>query len=160
MVTIPRQEEKESQERTPIPDKTVLEAEVLTVELRESDIYKDDDGNPSRSINFKFRITEEGSEFEDRWVWGSTPPWLNDSPRCKLRHWVEAILDVDLLPQDYVLETDNLQGLPVKVIVGAAPSKKTEGRITNKVTELRPSRASRKASLQAGPANEPDPEPF
>ena len=158
MVAIPRQEEKPQAEREPIPDASVLEAEVISVELRESDRFKDSEGNPSQSINFKFNITEEG-EFKDRWVWGSTPPWLNDSPRCKLRHWVEAILDVDLLPPDYLLETDNLHGLPVKVIVSAAQSKTQPGRVVNKVTELRPSRAARKTALQAGPS-EPEYEPF
>lgn len=109
-----------SEDRTPIPGDTTMEAVVAEVKEQDSRWLVDDD-DPSkgkkREISFRFAITEEG-EFNDRWVWGSTPPWFNDSPKCKFRIWVQEILGVDELPVGFNVELDDLVGAPVRIHIG------------------------------------------
>ncbi len=164
MVQIKNNERSDQdEERIPIPDGAVFEAEVLTVKLEDSKFYKNEDGTPQQIMNFKFKVVNDGEHdgaFVDRWVWGSTPPWLNDDPRCKLRNWVEAILDIDLLPPDYLLETDDLQGMQCRVIVSAKESTTNPGRITNKVTELKNTRGKPVMTVAQSADDPLDEEPF
>jgi hypothetical protein len=167
MVLKPKREEGDYPDREPIPEKAVFEAEILSVELRDTrwdDEYNtDEDGNPlkKKEYNFKFGVLDEG-EFKDRWVWGSTSNWFADDPRCRLTQWIKAILDEDILPEGFVFDTDNLVNMRCRVIIGAKQRKNGTG-IANWVEEVRPSKGVRLAEAPAeepAAAYDPDEEPF
>jgi hypothetical protein len=160
-------------EREPIPDRSVFEAEVLEITLRDTpfDDEHSDVPRKKQQFNFKLNITEEGA-FKDRFVWGSVSEWFSDDPRCKMTQWVRAILDEDILPADFAFDTDDLVGEKCRVIVGAkARANPAEGKsaIINFVQEIRPSKGVPAGSVAAQgskpvsnepPAYNPDEEPF
>lgn len=126
--------------RTPIPDKSIFEAEV--VQIKEEDTQWEDKFNPgekTKQFVFIFKVLDEG-QFNDRWVWGNCSTWFSDSSTCKLRQWIQAILDVDILPQGFIVDTDDLVGQQARIIVKAAPKKDDSSKMVNWVQEVRPSR--------------------
>lgn len=108
-----------------IPGNTELEAEVLGIEERVKP-FKDDRGNDVVKVNFSFKILSEG-DYKNRRQFGETSTNFVDHPDCKLRAWVKAILGVDQLPEDFVLDTDDLLGMTVRIIVGNKPKKNADG---------------------------------
>ncbi len=143
--------------RAVIPDGTPFEATVIEVVERESiwDIDKDDpDKGKKVQLNFKFSIIDPQGTFDERWVWGNTSDYFTTSPTNKLRQWAQAILDVDVLPEGYALETNDFAGRQVRVIVGAKEKRDGSG-LTNLVTELRPTKST--APLNQSPVGTPGP---
>jgi len=58
-----------------------------------------------------------------------------------LRQWIQAILDVDILPSGFIVDTDELVGQRARIIVGAAPKKSDPTKTVNWIKEVRPSRS-------------------
>lgn len=156
-------DDRPRREYTPAPHNSVFEAEVVEVKEEESR-FKNDDGSTKMELTFKFRVLDDG-EFNDRWFWGRTNTWLSNDPRNKLRQYVQSILDEDVLPSGFVLDTDDLVGQPCRIVVHAKEKADGSGRIVNWVQEVRPSR-NRHAAIQAsaprpGSSSVPDDlEPF
>jgi len=121
-----------------IPENEVLEAEILDVEVKDSFFWNDVDDHSQgkqKEVSFKFNITEDG-KYKGVWVWGSTSTIFNTHPNCKLRLWTEEILGVDEgLPVDFSLNTDDLEGQSVRVIISNYYSKKHEAQ-RHKVSDL------------------------
>lgn len=138
-------------ERTPIPDKSSFEAVLLSVEQQDSR-WDLDDTDPSKGkkkeLVFKFEIMDPDGEFNERWVWGRTTSAFTTHPSNKLRQWVQGILDEDVLPDGFVLDTTALVDRRCRVIVGAR-EKKTGG-VGNFVTDVRPSKVPNTAFEQPG----------
>ena len=98
---------------TPIPDDTVLVAEVVAIKETTKNFGE---GDVPR-VEFKFIVRDEAGEFDGRWLWGDTPKIFNTDPRCRLRLWVQEILGQSL-PDKFKLDTDQLIGLSCRVVVG------------------------------------------
>lgn len=127
--------------RIPAPNNSVFEAEIVKIDLR--DTQWDDKYHPgekTKQFNFVFKVVDKG-EFEDRWFWASCSTWFSDSSTCKLRQWVQAILDVDILPSGFIVDTDELVGQHARIIVQAAPKKSDPTKTVNWINDIRPSRS-------------------
>lgn len=128
-----------AREYTLIPEGSILDAEILDVEVRDSYYFWVDPDDHSKGkekeVSFKFKVTEPGPNKDD-WIWGSTSTVFNTHPNCKLRLWVEEIFAVeDSLPADFTLDTSDLKGQPVRIVVENYYSKKNE-RMQHKVADL------------------------
>lgn len=126
-------------EYTPAPHNSVFEAEVLEVKVEDSPWTDDQTGEKKQQMSFKFKVVEPG-DFEGRWFWGRTSTWFSEDARSKLRQFVQAILDEDVLPSGFVLDTDNLEGQRCRIIVHAKEKADGSGRMVNWVQEVRPTR--------------------
>lgn len=94
------------------------EAEVLEITEAQNKYYPEyDDGQPRIDVTFKFVIQD--GEFEDSFVWGRTTPTFTTNPECKLRRWVEAIMNVGAgeLPVGFILDYPDLVGKKVRIWV-------------------------------------------
>lgn len=103
------------QEFTIIPADTIVEAEVVDVEEKETPFWvdeKDHSKGKSQQMSFRFKITD--GEYAGMTVFGNTSCWFTEN--SKLGSWVREILAQDELPDE--LDTDNLIGLPVTLIIG------------------------------------------
>ena len=117
-----------------IPANEVLAAEIVTCEERETPFWIDDKDHSKgkqRQVSFWFRITEDG-EYYGRNLFGNTPTTFSTHPDCKLRIWVQEVLDMDSLPEGFEFEPSDLEGLPVKVVVGNRPKTNQDGSVTQK----------------------------
>ncbi len=145
--------------RDPAPHQSVFEAKLLKVELK--DTPWDDEDNPGhkkQQFNFRFEVTD-GGDFDGRWFWGSTQDFLSPSPANKLRQWVQALLDEDVLPQGFDLETDDLEGLPCRIIVHAKDKFQDDGTFIKTSNWVEEVRASRNLKVGQGPGDLSE-EPF
>lgn len=119
-----------------IPAGTVLLAEVLSVEVRDSFFWldvEDHSKGKQKEVNFKFGIVDKG-EFNNWKVYGTTPTTFNVNEKCKLRRWVEEIFAFDALPSGFEFDTDDLIGEPVNVVIGHRTyNDKTTGKPVTKV---------------------------
>jgi hypothetical protein len=120
---------EDSPEFVAIPEGEVLEAEIVSAEVKESPFWKDQNDHSKgkqQQVGFKFRIVESG-EYEDRVIFGNTPTTFTSHPDCKLRVWVLEILGEDEFPLGFRFNTDNLVGMFVKVVVGNYDKKNADG---------------------------------
>lgn len=117
-----------------IPENSVLEAEIVDCRERET-IFDIDRNDPSkgkqREVSFRFRVTEDG-DWYNRQVFGRTPTTFSTHPDCKLRIWVQEILDFDELPEGFEFEPEDLVGLTTRVVIGNRPKTNQDGSITQK----------------------------
>jgi hypothetical protein len=121
--------ENENVEFEVIPANTVLEATLEEVIVKDS-FWDIDESDPSKGkkkqVSFKFKVSEEG-EYKNRVLWGNTPTTFTTHPDCKLRVWVMEILGQDDLAADFTFDTEHLEGLPVKIVVGNREGKHQDG---------------------------------
>lgn len=131
---------------------TILAAVVTKIEERETP-FKDDDGNPQRQVNFTFKVSGGSDDQvpEDRFFYGSTPTFWNNSDKCKLRQWAQSIANRIYAPGE-PLDTDQLVNRPCKIVIGQ--KKKQNGDMVNRVIDVTPDRNA--APVPGGPSyNEP-----
>ena len=137
-------------DRQPFPANSVFEAKVLACDEQQSRwrIDENDPDSPFKmNLNFKFEVIDPEGTFDRRWVWGNCAAYLSDKPQNKLRQWTQGILDLDVLPDGFALNTDDFIGKQARIIVGAKT--KDDGSVSNFVTEIRPSRQAPTASNAA-----------
>lgn len=161
-------------ERQPFPNNSVFEAKILSCDEQESRWPVDDndpDGPKKMQLSLKFEVIDPEGEFNDRWVWGNCSAYLSTDPRNKLRQWTQGILDLDVLPEGYILNTDEFVGRQARIVIGAKPKADGSGRTSNFVIEVRPSRFAQPEAASTAPktaaefraqnqADEDEPEPF
>ena len=127
-------EQVDAVEFEPIPAGEILEAVVENVEERETRNWVDEN-DPSKGkrkrVSFFFRITQEGP-YEGRAIFGSTSNKFSTHPNCRLRVWVQEILGVDNLPENFRFTEDDLIGQPVKVVVDNYESTQADGSVVTK----------------------------
>jgi hypothetical protein len=103
------------QEFTIIPAETIVTAEVVNAEEKETPFWADENDHSkgkSRQVSFRFKVL--GGEYDDTIIFGNTGVYYSDN--SKLGGWVREILAVDELPEEF--DTDNLIGAVVKIIIG------------------------------------------
>lgn len=138
-----------------IPEGQILNVEVIEVELRDRPewaIRNPDD--ETKEVSFRFRVVD--GEYAKRNLWGTTMPWFNFSPKCRLRIWVQGILGVDELPEDFELKLNevydankritkqlftDLGGKRARILVGNRVNQKT-GEIRDFVQDVFPAETS------------------
>lgn len=130
-------------ERAPIPNNSVFEATLVGIEEKDS-LWDLDETDPSKGkkkqFSWKFSIIDPDGTFDGRWVWGNTGTFFGTGPQNKLRQWVQGVLDAEVLPEGYALDTESLHGLQCRIIVEA--KEKQSGGISNRVKEVRPSKVA------------------
>lgn len=99
----------------PIPEDTIIEATLVSVDVRPHPFFKDDNGDAEMKVNFEFNFEYNG---EKRKLWGETPTTFTTHPDCKLRNWVQQILGGGELPAGFKLNTDTLKDNKVRIVVG------------------------------------------
>jgi hypothetical protein len=106
----------EKKEFDPIPDGTMVEAELVSAEKRLHKFFKDDDGNPQPIVTFGFRVTQSGP-YHNRRVWGDTPTTFNSHENCKLRQWVEGLLGENDLEPGFTFKLSDLIGSHARISI-------------------------------------------
>lgn len=130
-------------------------ARVVGIKLKEKP-YKDDDGNPVKKVEWKFKIVSDDDQ-DGREIWGETSTKFVDHPDCKLKNWSEAALG-KILPVGYRIDTDDCLDRDVRIRVGLREYEKDgETKQHNYVADVIPT----KANMEAMRAQiEADEEPF
>lgn len=117
-----------------IPDETIVNAEVVAVELRDLNPefrakYKIKE---TQEVSFRFRVTD--GEYKGLNVWGNAKPIFDSSPECRLRIWTQEILGMDSLPEGFVFDTEDLAGLNTRILV--TKYSKRDGSEGNRVKDV------------------------
>jgi hypothetical protein len=121
-----------------IEDGEILDATVVTVELREKPFIDERTGEKVKKFEFKFRV--EGGDHDGQFIWGETATRLTDHPDNRLRNWAEALLG-QRLPPLAKFNTDDLQDRSCRIIVGKEVKNRGQGEKTrNFVREVHPTR--------------------
>lgn len=118
-----------------IPDDTVVNVEVVSVELRDfpEEFRRKYDVKDKQEVSFRFRITD--GDFKGQNLWGSARPVFDDSDQCRLRLWTQEILGVDKLPDGYVFDTDDFADATCRVLVSER-RRKSDGKFVNRVKDV------------------------
>jgi hypothetical protein len=149
-LTMQRADESGYPERKPIPDNSFFEAIILDISENESP-WDIDENDPSKGkkmqLSWKFKILDPSGEFDDRYVWGNTSTYFATSANNKLRQWIQAALDIPVLPEGYAVDTEQLHDKQCLVIVSA--KNKANGGIANRVMEIQPSRVTAPLNVEA-----------
>lgn len=125
-----------------IEDDEVFTAELVSIAERDREVKRGErKGEKYKVLNWKFVIQDDGGEFDDRPIWGDISPDLNDHPNNKFRAWSAAVLG-GALPVGYDLDTDDLVGQTVKIVVGRREYEKDgDNLVYNFVKDILPNRA-------------------
>lgn len=111
-----------------IPENTIATAIVESCEVKETPFWVDDNDHTKGKkdqVSFRFRLTD--GEYANRVLFGNTPTTFSTHPDCKLRVWVQEILAVETLPDNFSFDTDDLVNMTVKVVVGNRTRKAADG---------------------------------
>jgi hypothetical protein len=135
-----------------IEDGEVLNARVVSVELKTKPFNDEKTGEPVKKFEFKFKIDDP--DHDGQMIWGETSTRLNNHPENRLHNWSEALLG-QRLPPHYKLNTDDLQDRDCRIIVGKSVKQSAQGEKTrNFVREVHPTREAA-ARLALDDQNEP-----
>lgn len=143
---------------TLIPEGEILAAKI--VEIKE-DVkpFTNDDGSPVVKLAWTFQTEYDNQE---RKVWGETGTDFVVHPDCKVYSWTQEALGTEL-PKGFVLNTDHLIGLPVRVVMGQRTYTKkneTTPRTVNFVADLMRAKGATTAAAPAAAAVPADESPF
>lgn len=125
----------EREERDVIPNNTLLDARVANIELVQRTWETESGPSTTDKLNWRFTITEDG-QFQGLDIYTDTPTTFTASPNCIAYGWTTAITGHQFSDGD-VFDTDNLIGMPCRIIVEKRQSKRT-GRDYNKVQNVLP----------------------
>jgi len=121
----------------PIPDGEILPAIVEKVEKRQTpfDVDRDDPSKGKRwEVSFTF-IIDEGNDFEGRKVFGNTPTTFTTHPDCKLRRWLQELLNIEGdMGAGHEVNLSDFVGVSCRVQVAA--KKRDDGTTKNYVAEV------------------------
>lgn len=116
-----------------IPEDTCLNVVVDKCEIKEKPEFLRFNEDDTHQVSFKFKVIDEG-EYHNRVIWDQVPPYFNDSDKCKLRLWTQAITGNDKMPDGYVFDTEDLVGLNCRIVLKAFMKK--DGTVGNGVKEI------------------------
>lgn len=135
----------------PAPDNAVLEVEVLDMRYRKVNPEKTPWKKHKDEIAFTFKVIgkaigpdgEELSGFKNRRFWADVPFYLDDSAGCQLRLWLQSLIGLPSLPEDFEFDTDELEeyiGFDARIRVNQWTVKNgpNAGDIRNGVVEVLP----------------------
>ena len=116
------------QEFDVIPEGSVLVAEIVNVEERETPwLVDENDPSKGKKSQVSFRFSVSDGEHKGRTLFGNTPTTFTNHPDCKLRAWVQEVLGENALPVGFSLDLDTLVGLPVKIAVAHRVKNNADG---------------------------------
>lgn len=124
---------REEREYPHIPKDTELEVRVVRCEIRDVDRSKTPWKDYDKEVVFAFRV--EDGEYKNRWLWAETEAYLDDSPDCTLRLWLQEIVGLPELPDGFEFVPEDFIDLDCKVRVGTYFSKKKQ-KIENTVEDV------------------------
>lgn len=110
---------EESTYAGPIPDDTILAAEVTAIAEKKKPFTDKETGAEIWRVEFSFVVTEPESGWKDQRIWGDTATTFSTNTDCKLRNWASELLGVEELDSGFRLDTDLLVGQPCRIVVGA-----------------------------------------
>lgn len=119
--------ELEESNWTPIPEDSILKAEIVKIEETTKNFGE---GDVPR-VEFAFLVREPGNEYDGRRLWGDTPRTFSTDSRCKLRIWAQEIMGQQL-PEGFKLNTDDLVGLECRIAVGMKTYTNKQGEAVSK----------------------------
>lgn len=131
--------EREEGAWVPIPDNTVLRAMVLTAAKVKMPFQDKVTGEDVFKVKWTFQIVEDGT-FNGRKVEGQTSTAFVAHDDCRLYQWVKALFNQDI-PQDFTLDTDELQHLECVVTMKSEEKERSDGKgiwVKNTVIDVRP----------------------
>lgn len=126
---------KPKSDKFPAIPEGVYDAEVVRMEHRYVDKSRTPWKKHNEEISIAFKITN--GEYANRWFFADTPFYLDDSPGCRLRIWLQELIGVDKLPDTFEFDTDELDeylGFDCRIRVNQYPTKK--GETKNGVAEV------------------------
>ena len=127
---------EESNYTGPIPEDEVLKASIVGIKVVTKP-FKDDDGEDVKRVEFAFVVNDPGSQWDGQKLWGDTPTRFNDHPDCRLRAWAQEALGGSELPKGFKLDTDQLVGSQVRVVVAQKTyTKDGQEKVRNYVKDL------------------------
>lgn len=124
-----------------LPEETVIQVAVETVEERE---VPGRDGNPGwTKLSFRFKVLELPTALEAEYgvligtpIFGSVSARFTSHPDNKLRQWSEALLNIGELDPGFELDTDMLIGRKARAVTNTY--KKKDGTLNHQVKGLLP----------------------
>jgi hypothetical protein len=135
------------EKREVIPDGTNVLARVVSIREKQSNFDEEDfdgnkildeNGNPRKKMQVSFKFVIDEGEYKGAEVFGNTNTTFTKHPSCKLRIWVQEILNRDSLKPGFKLDTEMLEGLTCRVNVAVRNGKWPDGtaKQTNYVSDV------------------------
>lgn len=100
----------------PIPENEIVIAEIIDLSLEEKPVRWRSSPEDTHNVSWHFVVTE--GKYAKRHLWGKTPTYFSESPKCKLRIWAQEALGLSSWPEGQELDTDVLAGKQVRLLVG------------------------------------------
>ena len=123
-----------------LPIGTVVDVRLTDVEARQFTW----DGEEVTKLKWVFTVMEEGA-WKGKDIFGDTPTTFTAHPNCIAYNWVAAITGKKYAP-DEQLDTDDLIGMPCRIMIGHREDK--QGRTWMRAKEVLPARAGATTTAQ------------
>lgn len=108
-----------------LPQGQVLNAKITKCEEVEKPWLNKRTGEPDKRVTFEFTFTDEPYVGRREWEDLFTDFYIGE--RCQLYVWTLKILDLDELPEGFVLDTSAFVGSDVQVVLGTRHFRKRDG---------------------------------
>jgi hypothetical protein len=124
-----------------LPEDSIHTATLQEVKANQINWLDKTTGEPKTAtlLDWWFEITSSphGDEYVGRRVKGSTDAAMSTHPRNKFRGWYEVMLGKSI-PAGMTIDTDDIVGLPVDIVIGHRQNKKDPSITYEEVTDLAP----------------------
>jgi hypothetical protein len=125
-----------------LEENAIVDARVAGVEYHEF-VHQN---KKIEKLKWLFTVTEPDNEWFGADIIGETSINFNPHPNCKPYHWVKALTGKAFSEDDPAFSTDNLIGLPCRILIEHKPGK--EGTIWMRVKEVIPAGKASKAAIE------------
>lgn len=136
-----------------VPKDTVLDVEVVRCEERTIDKAKTPWKKFDEEVVFAFKVID--GDYKNRWFWLDVPAILDNSPNCKLRLYLQSILNVpdlsDAFPGGLDFDGADYIGQECQIRVGTYFSDKKQ-EIQNSVEDVLPAARGGGSAIPAAEA--------
>lgn len=133
---------KRGPSRPLLEENSIVDARVADVEFSEFEYQ----GKKIEKLKWLFTVTEADNDWFGLDIQGETSTNFNPHPNCKPYHWVKALTGKAFGEDDAALSTDNLIGLPCRILIEHKPGK--EGSVWMRVKEVIPAGKASKAAIE------------
>ena len=139
----------DAQEFELIPENDIVNVQLSDVELRTFTWQGDD----VEKLKWTFIIKDPGP-WQGREIWGDTSTNFTAHPNCRAYNWVAAITGRQYGPSEE-FDTDELVGMPCRVLVMHKKDTKVEGRKWMRVREVLPAQGIAASTAVVPPGEAP-----
>lgn len=131
-----------------IPEDTEANGTLIEVKTQDSNFKDPETGEKEKQVLFVVELKGEQfryqSQKDDKWyqkrLYGQTSTVFSNNSKCRLYLWTKEILGMDELPVGFTLKLAQLQGNPVRVVVGERKWKdkknNDEEKVSNYIKDL------------------------